>query len=64
MNLHWPVALLAGMVVGGIWGAIPGLLKAYRNVNEVVAGIMLNYVGMYLSIYFVMQNILQKVGIY
>ena len=57
MNLHWPVALLAGMVVGGIWGAIPGLLKAYRNVNEVVAGIMLNYVGMYLSIYFVMQNI-------
>ena len=57
MNLHWPVALLAAMVVGGIWGAIPGLLKAYRNVNEVVAGIMLNYVGMYLSIYFVMNNI-------
>lgn len=57
MNLHWPVALLVAMIVGGIWGAIPGLLKAYRNVNEVVAGIMLNYVGMYLSIYFVMQNI-------
>lgn len=57
MNLHWPVALLVAMIVGGIWGAIPGLLKAYRNVNEVVAGIMLNYIGMYLSIYFVMQNI-------
>lgn len=57
MNLHWPVALLVAMIVGGIWGAIPGLLKAYRNVNEVVAGIMLNYVGMYLSIYFVTQNI-------
>ncbi len=57
MNLHWPVAVLAGMVAGGIWGAIPGLLKAYRNVNEVVAGIMLNYIGMYLSIYFVTQNI-------
>jgi simple sugar transport system permease protein len=57
MNLHWPVAVLAGMVVGGIWGAIPGLLKAYRNVNEVVAGIMLNYIGMYASIWFVMGNI-------
>jgi len=57
MNLHWPVALLVGMIAGGIWGAIPGLLKAYRNVNEVVAGIMLNYIGMYFSIYFVMNNI-------
>lgn len=57
INLHWPVALLVAMLVGGLWGAIPGFLKAYRNVNEVVAGIMLNYVGMYLSIYFVMNNI-------
>ena len=57
MNLHWPVALLVAMLAGGIWGAIPGLLKAYRNVNEVVAGIMLNYIGMYLSIYFVMNTI-------
>ena len=57
MNLHWPVALLAALLAGGVWGAIPGLLKAYRNVNEVVAGIMLNYVGMYLSIYFIMHNI-------
>lgn len=57
MNLHWPVAVLVAMLAGGLWGAIPGLLKAYRNVNEVVAGIMLNYIGMYLSIYFVIQNI-------
>jgi len=57
MNLHWLVAVLVAMIVGGIWGAIPGLLKAYRNVNEVVAGIMLNYIGMYLSIYFVTKNI-------
>lgn len=57
MNLHWIVAVLMAMIVGGLWGAIPGLLKAYRNVNEVVAGIMLNYVGMYLSIFFVTQTI-------
>lgn len=47
--LHWIFAVLAAAVAGGIWGAIPGLLKAYRNVNEVVTSIMLNYVAMYLN---------------
>lgn len=46
--LHWIVALIASMLAGAIWGAIPGLLKAYRNVNEVIACIMMNYIGMYL----------------
>lgn len=45
---HWIVALLAAMAAGAIWGAIPGLLKAYCNVNEVIACIMMNYIGMYL----------------
>jgi simple sugar transport system permease protein len=49
--LHWIVALLMAMLAGGIWGAVPGLLKAYRNVNEVIACIMMNYVGMYLVNY-------------
>ena len=47
--LHWGVALVAAALMGGLWGAIPGLLKAYRNVNEVVTSIMLNYVAMYLN---------------
>lgn len=47
--LHWIAAMLGAMVAGALWGAIPGILKAYRNVNEVVASIMLNYVAMYLS---------------
>ncbi len=47
--LHWGVAVLGAGIAGGIWGAIPGILKAYRNVNEVVASIMLNYVAMYLN---------------
>lgn len=46
--VHWVVALIGGMVAGAIWGSIPGLLKAYRNVHEVVATIMLNYIAMYL----------------
>ncbi len=47
--LHWLAAILFATIAGGLWGAIPGLLKAYRNVNEVVASIMLNYVAMYIN---------------
>lgn len=46
---HWLIALFAGMLAGALWGMIPGLLKAYRNVNEVVASIMLNYVAMFFA---------------
>ncbi len=45
---HWVVALLASVIMGAIWGLVPGLLKAYFNVNEVIASIMMNYIGMYL----------------
>ena len=47
--LHWLFAILGAMLAGALWGSIPGLLKAYRNVNEVVSSIMLNYVAMYLN---------------
>lgn len=46
-NIHWAAALLAGMAAGALWGLIPGILKAYFNVNEVIACIMMNYIGMY-----------------
>lgn len=46
-SMHWIVALLGGMALGMLWGAVPGLLKAYFNVNEVIASIMMNYIGMY-----------------
>jgi len=42
------VGLLAAMVFGALWGLIPGLLKAYRNVHEVISTIMMNYIGMFL----------------
>ena len=47
--VHCLVALLAAMLVGGIWGAVPGFLKAYCNINEVIACIMMNYIGMSMS---------------
>ena len=46
-GVHWIVALLAAMMAGAVWGLLPGILKAYCNVNEVISCIMMNYIGMY-----------------
>ena len=43
--LLWLLALLAGMLAGAIWGAIPGALKAFLNINEVLACIMTNWIA-------------------
>ncbi len=40
-----PVALLAGFVAGGMFGAIAGILKAYFDVNEILSTIMLNQIA-------------------
>ncbi len=55
-GIHWLVALLAAMIAGALWGAIPGLVKAYFNVNEVIACIMTNYIGMYMVNYLISTN--------
>lgn len=46
-GVHCLAALLAAMLAGAIWGFVPGILKACLNVNEVIASIMMNYIGMY-----------------
>lgn len=40
-----PIVLLAGVLGGAVWGAIPGALKAYAGVNEILSTIMLNIVA-------------------
>lgn len=47
-EMHWLAALTGAMAAGAVWGAVPGLLKAFFNVNEVITSIMMNYIGMYL----------------
>jgi simple sugar transport system permease protein len=42
----WIIGLVAAIIAGGLVGLISGLLKAYRNVNEVISAIMLNYIAM------------------
>ena len=39
------LCLLAGVIVGGLWGLIPGILKITRGLNEMIVSIMLNYVA-------------------
>lgn len=46
-----PLVVLAGLLGGGIWGAIPGVLKAYASVNEILSTIMLNIVAIQLMNY-------------
>ena len=48
LQLPWYLCLLAAMVLGAIWGAIPGFFKAYLNINEVITAIMFNWIGLYM----------------
>ncbi len=57
---QWIVATLCAGLAGAFWASIPGILKAYRNVNEVVATIMMNYIGIYLVTYLVKLTIYQS----
>ena len=38
--------MLAGFVCGALWGLIPGILKAYLAVNEIIVTLMLNYIAL------------------
>ena len=42
-----PLSLFAGAVAGGLWGVIPGYLKAKSGAHEVVTTIMMNYIGIF-----------------
>ena len=41
----WILAFLGGAAAGAIWGCIPGLVKAYLNIHEVLACIMTNWIA-------------------
>lgn len=48
----WLLALLVGTLCGALWGTIPGLLKAFFNINEVIICIMTNWIAANLSSWF------------
>ncbi len=47
LPLKWllPLAVLAGMLAGALWGLIPALLRAFVGVNEVITTLMMNYIA-------------------
>ncbi|MDD2283615.1 MAG: ABC transporter permease [Eubacteriales bacterium] len=59
-SVHWVVALLAAAILGGLWALLPGILKAYANVHEVISSIMMNYIGMYLVNYLVLNTVYDR----
>ena len=48
MGAPWWICMIMAMLAGALLGALSGMLKALRNVNEVISGIMLNWIGLYL----------------
>jgi general nucleoside transport system permease protein len=51
--LHMLLAVLAGCLAGGLWGAIPGYLKARTGAHEVIVTIMLNYIAIQMTSFLV-----------
>ena len=47
LHLPWFICIIAAAVCGAAYGALVGVLKAYKNVNEVISGIMLNWISLY-----------------
>src|SRR5439155_22060993 len=41
-----PAMMAAGLLAGGLWGLIPGILRARLAVNEIIVTLMLNYVAL------------------
>jgi simple sugar transport system permease protein len=46
-----PLCLIVGALAGGVWGGIPGILKARLGVNEILSTVMMNAIAAQLSNY-------------
>lgn len=54
-----PAVVLAGALAGGLWGGFQGFLKSRCNVNEVVSGIMMNWIAHW-TVYYVVSDFFQS----
>jgi simple sugar transport system permease protein len=52
--LVWSLALLAGACGGALWALLVALLKIYSSVNEIFAGLGLNFVATAIALYLVL----------
>ncbi|HVM08276.1 MAG TPA: ABC transporter permease [Acidimicrobiales bacterium] len=58
--LHVLFIVIVAMAVGGAWGAIPGVLKVTRGVNEVISTIMLNAISTGVAAYLLAAHFKQQ----
>ncbi len=47
------VSLALGFILGALWALIPGLLRAFYNISEVVVTIMMNWIALYITDFFI-----------
>ncbi|MNJ38358.1 beta-methylgalactoside transporter inner membrane component [compost metagenome] len=59
--LHALAAIIFGAILGGLWGALIGYIKAKRGINEVITSIMFNFIALYLSHYLI-RNFMPQAG--
>jgi len=62
MFIHIPLAVLAAIVVGGLWGGIAGFLKARTGAHEVITTIMLNFIALFMVNYLLKTSLFQEPG--
>ncbi|MGJ6981351.1 ABC transporter permease [Aestuariimicrobium soli] len=60
--VHLPLAILAGVVAGGVWGGFVGFLKARLGAHEVIVTIMMNYIASGLLAYALTQTLFKRPG--
>jgi len=60
--IHIPLCIVAGIIGGAIWGAIPGWLRAKSGAHEVITTIMLNFIALRLLDYALTRDFFQVPG--
>jgi len=60
--LHIPLAVVAAIIGGGLWGGIAGLLKARTGAHEVITTIMLNFIAAFFVLFALKTSVFQAAG--
>lgn len=54
--IHVPLIIISGIVAGGLWGAVPGYLKAKFGTSEVINTIMMNYISVSVANFIILRT--------
>jgi simple sugar transport system permease protein len=53
LALNIPLSIVAAFIGGALWALLPGYLKAYRGVNEIISTVLMNFIALQIVAYFV-----------